>query len=113
MTRLVSLTPNRKVEGTRTRGQQRHRPRPEEVQELIAAYRAGKTIYRLAKDFTINRRTVAATLARHGIARRYNLLDDEALAVAGQLSRTDWSLARVADHFGVSAGTAAERLAQS
>ena len=62
-------------------------------------------MYVLAKAFTINRRTVSAILGRHGIRRRYNLLDADAVADAARLYGTGWSLARLADHLGVTART--------
>jgi hypothetical protein len=62
-------------------------------------------VYALAKAFTIDRRTVSAILDRHGIRRRYNLLDADAIAEAARLYESGWSLARLADHFGVAART--------
>jgi hypothetical protein len=62
-------------------------------------------VYVLAKAFTIDRRTVAVILERHGVQRRYNLLDTRAIAEAARLYEAGWSLARLADHFGVTART--------
>jgi hypothetical protein len=85
--------------------QVQHRARGDEVCELVEAYRAGDSVYVLAVAFAIDRRTVSAILERHGIRRRYNLLDADALAEAAQLYETGWSLARLAEHFGVTAKT--------
>jgi uncharacterized protein (DUF433 family) len=82
-----------------------HRLRDEEVRGLTEAYQAGDSVYALAKAFTIDRRTVSAILERHGIRRRYNLLDADAVAEAARLYEAGWSLARLADHFGVTAQT--------
>jgi hypothetical protein len=54
------------------------RPRPrrarqldaDQVQELIAGYQAGATVYELATRFGIERRTVSAILHRHGVPVR-------------------------------------------
>ena len=62
-------------------------------------------MYVLAKAFTIDRRTVSAILERHGVQRRYNLLETEAVAEAARLYEAGWSLARLADRFGVTAKT--------
>jgi hypothetical protein len=48
---------------------------------------------------------VSSILERQGIRRRYNLLDADAVAEAARLYETGWSLARLADHFGVAART--------
>jgi hypothetical protein len=89
----------------RPRRQVQHRLRDTEVCELIAAYEAGGSVYVLAKAFTIDRQTVSAILERHGIRRRYNLLDADALAEAARLYEAGWSLARLAEHFGLAART--------
>jgi hypothetical protein len=104
--RLVELRPDRPPdEGIHEPRQRQHRLRTDEVQDLIDVYRAGNSVYVLAKAFTIDRRTVSAILDRHGVPRRYNLLDTQAIAEAARLYEAGWSLARLADHLGVTART--------
>lgn len=104
--RLVDLPADRPAdEGIRQPRQRQHRLRAAEVQDLIDADRAGNSVYVLAKAFTIDRRTVSAILERHGVSRRYNLLDTRAIAEAARLYEAGWSLARLGDHFGVTART--------
>ena len=99
LTRLAALPVDRPPEqDLRPARQAQHRLRADEVFELTEAYRAGDGVYLLAKAFTIDRRTVSAILERHGIRRRYNLLDAHAVAEAARLYETRWSLARLADH---------------
>jgi Homeodomain-like domain len=104
--RLVELPADRSAdEDVRPPRQRQHRLRADEVQNLIDGHRAGNSVHVLAKAFTIDRRTVSAILERNGIQRRYNLLDPDAVAEAVRLYDVGWSLARVADRFGVTART--------
>jgi hypothetical protein len=41
-----------------------------QVQQLIASYRSGSTVYELAEVFGIERRTVSAILHRHDVPIR-------------------------------------------
>ena len=103
---MVELPADRPTdEGIHQPRQRQHRLRADEIQDLVNAYRAGNSVYALAKIFTINRRTVSAILQRHGVPCRYNLLDGQPVAEAARLYEAGWSLARVAEHFGVAART--------
>jgi AraC-like DNA-binding protein len=84
---------------------------PTAVDALISAYQAGATISQLAVEFGAHRTTVAGHLDRHGVARHSELRawDDEILRHAAELYATGWSLADVADQFGVDAQTVANR----
>jgi len=80
-----------------------------EIQELVRAYEAGATIMELRDRLEISRTTVIAHLRRAGVVTRYNRLEgrrDE----AKRLYEQGWSLARVAAHFDVSAGTVQKRV---
>lgn len=83
----------------------RNRLSPDKELELVADYQQGSTVYALAERFQVSRQTVSAVLARHGIARRYNLLDDQTVQQAHRLYQAGWSLARLADHYHVSTRT--------
>jgi hypothetical protein len=84
--RLLDVRVDRPAdEGIHQPHQRQHRLRADQVQNLIDAYRAGNSVYALAKAFTIDRRTVSAILERHGVQRRYDLLDTGAIAEAARL----------------------------
>ena len=84
---------------------------PTDIDDLIAAYRAGATISQLAVEFGIHRTTVAGHLDRRGLPRRseQTAWDDETLTQAAELYATGLSLADVADQFGIDAQTVANR----
>ena len=104
--RVLDLPADRPAdEGIHQPRQRQHRLRADQVQNLIDAYRAGNSVYALAKAFTIDRRTVSAILERHGVQRRYHLLDTGAIAEAARLYEAGWSLASLGDHLGVTART--------
>jgi lambda repressor-like predicted transcriptional regulator len=114
LTRLAALPEDRLPEqDLRLPRQVQHRLRDDEVRELAKAYRAGDSVYALAKAFTIDRRTVSSILQRQGIRRRYKLLDTYAVAEAARLYETGWSLARLADHFGVATRTIQNHLVKA
>lgn len=46
----------------------------EQVEQLIASYRAGATVYTLSSQFGIDRRTVGTILKRHGVQTRWQRL---------------------------------------
>jgi hypothetical protein len=51
----------------------------DQTQQLITSYQAGSTVYQLANEFSIERRTVSAILHRHPIPmRRRGLTNDQA-----------------------------------
>ena len=82
----------------------------DQVQELIAGYRVGATVYELGNQFGINRRTVSAILRRQGVEMRRRGLSPEQVEEAVQLYESGWSLARIGDKLGVDAGTVRARL---
>jgi len=47
---------------------------PEEIEELVACYRAGATALALAGKHSIHRTTVLALLERHQVSRRWRVL---------------------------------------
>ena len=72
---------------------------------LVSAYLDGETIDQLAERFGIHRTTAITILDRHGIHRRYRLLQGEALQVAFELYAAGRSLAEVGRHFGLDPST--------
>ena len=78
---------------------------PDQVDQLIEAYRAGSSVYELATRFEVNRRTVSIILKRSGVALRYNLLSPEQIVEASDLYAEGWSLARLGEHYGVNHST--------
>jgi hypothetical protein len=73
----------------------------EQVEQLIADYRSGATVYELGDRFGIERRTVSSILHRHGVPMRRRGLSSDQVDDAIHLYKLGWSLARVGDHLGV------------
>jgi hypothetical protein len=73
----------------------------EQIQELIAGYQSGSTVYELGAQFGIERRTVSNILHRHGVPMRRRGLSSDQVDHAIQLYNLGWSLARVGEHLGV------------
>ena len=76
---------------------------------LVAAYRSGQAMTELARQFRVERRTVAAVLDRASVSRRYELTAGQ-LKEAAQLYEAGWSAARLGERFGVSPDTMLQRL---
>jgi hypothetical protein len=55
---------------TRTKKAIHRRLRAAQVEELVAGYQTGSTVYQLAEKFRINRETVSKLLERQGVPRR-------------------------------------------
>jgi hypothetical protein len=72
-----------------------------QVQELIAGYQAGATVYELGAWFGIDRRTVSNILHRHDVPMRRRGLSPDQIDTAIHLYHLGWSLARVGQHLGV------------
>jgi hypothetical protein len=73
----------------------------EQVQELIAGYQSGSTVYELGAQFGIERRTVSTILHRHGVPMRRRGLSPDQVDEAIHLYNLGWSLARVGELLGV------------
>jgi DNA-directed RNA polymerase specialized sigma24 family protein len=76
----------------------------DEVDGLLALHESGVMINDLAAAFGISRTTVMSQLDRAGVERRSGVIDRH-LAEAASLYDSGWSLATVAKHFNVDAGT--------
>ena len=73
----------------------------DQVQELIAGYQAGATVYELGARFGIERRTVSKILHQSDVPMRRRGLSSEQVDDAIHLYRLGWSLARVGEHLNV------------
>jgi hypothetical protein len=82
----------------------------ERIQDLIAGYQAGATVYELGDRFGIDRRTVSAILRRHGIDMRQRGLSPSQVDDAIRLYNSGWALARVGEHLRVDPTTVLNQL---
>jgi hypothetical protein len=87
------------------------RLRPVEVDDMVAAYRAGDSIEQLADRYGVHRTTVIAHLGRRQVQLRPTFApwDHDALTAAAAYYASGASLATVADRFGVDPSTVANR----
>jgi hypothetical protein len=76
--------------------------RPDEVDELVVTYEAGGTVYKLATQFGIHRKTVGKHLRARGIDTTPPGLHPDDVPEAVELYRSGWSLAKIAKKFGTS-----------
>ena len=93
-----------------TDSNRRSRLDQDQTQRLIASYQAGSTVYQLADEFGIERRTVSAILHRHDVPMRRQGLSDDQVNDAERLYQQGWSLARIGNHMDVTADTVRTRL---
>jgi hypothetical protein len=82
----------------------------EQIQELIAGYQSGSTVYELGARFGIERRTVSNILHRNDVPMRRCGLSPEQVDHAIHLYNLGWSLARVGDHLDVDHTTVLTKL---
>ncbi|RSM77813.1 hypothetical protein DMH04_34410 [Kibdelosporangium aridum] len=82
----------------------------DQIQQLIAGYHSGSTMYELGDRFGIERRTVSNILHRHGVPMRRRGLSPDQVDNAIHLYNLGWSLARVGQHLGVAHTTVLAKL---
>jgi hypothetical protein len=82
----------------------------DQTQHLIVNYQAGSTVYELADQFGIERRTASAILHRHQVPMRRHGLTTDQVDDAERLYEQGWSLARIGDQLDVTADTVRKRL---
>jgi DNA invertase Pin-like site-specific DNA recombinase len=82
----------------------------DQVQELIAGYQAGATVYELGAQFGIERRTVSKILHRQDVSIRRRGLSREQIDDAVRLYSEGWSLARIGRKLGVDPTTVLAKL---
>jgi hypothetical protein len=101
---LLEMTPKGPSEPIpRTIRQTQRRLRGPEIDELVAGYQAGATVYELAERFRMHRVTVSATLKRKGIALRAQPLSPTQVADATQFYHEGLSLLKVGERVGCGA----------
>jgi hypothetical protein len=84
-----------------------------QVNDLIKGYRAGASAKVLAASFGIHRITVTAILQRQGVDLRRRGLCGAQVAEACRLYPNGWSLARLAERYGVDDMTVRRYLLQA
>ena len=84
----------------------------QQVQELIAGYKAGATVYELGNRFGIDRRTVSTILHRHDVPMRRRGLSADQIDEAVRLYEEGWSLIRIGKWMAVDPTTVLARLRQ-
>lgn len=82
----------------------------DQARKLIKGYQAGATVYELAAQFGIDRRTASQILKRHGVMLRRRSLAPVQIDEAVRLYESGWSLARIARKFDVDQTTVHNRL---
>jgi hypothetical protein len=95
---------------SRTNRQRQRRLRGPEINELVAGYLAGATVYELATQFSVHRHTVSDILERRDISRRYQKLTPEQVDLASALYEGGLSLIKVGEHLGRRAETVRQAL---
>lgn len=75
----------------------------DEIDQLVERYRAGESTHDLAAGSTAHCHTIARALTKAGVELGHNRrrLTDAQVHGASQLYDEGWSLAQLADHFGV------------
>jgi len=82
----------------------------DQIEQLIADYQSGATVYELGDRFGIERRTVSNILHRRGVPMRRRGLSPEQVDDAVHLYNLGWSLARVGQHLDVNHTTVLNKL---
>ena len=77
----------------------------DQLARLVAGYKAGVTVYELAADFGIDRRTVSAHMKRQGVQMRLRPPNASTIDEMVRLYRSGLSLAKVGGAVGFNADT--------
>lgn len=73
----------------------------DEVESIIAGYRAGVPVYQLAAEHRCHRTTISGLLKRHGVAARRGAVSDHQIQEMVQLYKSGLSLALVGERLGL------------
>lgn len=105
--RDLSTVPPRDRSQTPPSSQRRAQPRlsGENTRQVIAAYKAGKTVYELATEYGCHRVTISAVLKRNGVSLRCVSPTPEQAAEMVRLYESGLSLAKVGRQLGFNAST--------
>jgi hypothetical protein len=82
----------------------------DQIQELIAGYQSGATVYELGDRFGIERQTVSDILHRRKVSMRRRGLSPDQIDDAIHFYNRGWSLARIGQHLGVAHTTVLTKL---
>jgi transposase-like protein len=93
--------------------QAQRRLQPDEIFDLVAAYKDGATITELAKQFRIHAITVTTHLQRQGVKLRRRGLSQARIEEAARLYAEGWSLTKIGNRFGVYPHSVRYRLRQA
>lgn len=93
-------------------GRRQRRPKPVEVDDLVAMYESGMSVNELASQVKIHRTTVMADLRRRGVQTRRNWreLNEEQVLHVIELYESGLSLIELGSRFGVNAETVRQML---
>lgn len=83
---------------------------PVEIDELVAGYQAGATVFELAARFGQHRATIGRHLQARGVDTTPPALSSMQIEEATELYGAGWSLAKIAKKYGVNDGTVWRRL---
>ena len=75
--------------------------RPQEVDELVAAFHAGSTVGQLAGQFDIHRSTVGQHLGARGVDTRATLLQPDDVSAAGRSYKEGRTVVQLAELYDV------------
>lgn len=103
--RKLDLTTARRQRASSRTVKQARRLSQEQLARLAERYLEGATVYELADQFNVNRRTVANHLKREGVSLRRQTPSDELINQMVRLYASGLSLAKVGDQVGVDART--------
>ena len=90
--------------------QRQKRLSEDEIEQLVAAYRAGLTVYQLAKQFGCHRTTVSGCLKAGGVRMRRTPPSEEQIEEAARLYESGLSCAQVGQKIGCHPDTLRSRL---
>ena len=97
---------------SRTHPKRANRLNDTQLVRLVEQYKSGATVYELASEFAIDRRTVSLRLRDQGITLRRQPPTNEMIDEMARLYFTGLSAAKVGEQIGVSADTVLNHLRQ-
>lgn len=102
---LAHIEPSHSLSLSPAPKQPQRRLGPEEVDELVAAYRSGATLREVASQFEVHRTTASKHLERRSVRRRRRSLEPVERAEAIRLYEAGLSVAEVGKRLGFDGGT--------
>ncbi|WP_146073556.1 hypothetical protein [Amycolatopsis sp. CA-126428] len=79
--------------------------KPEEVEQVVAAFKAGASMQKLADRFGVDRTTILRRLQGLGLRTRFSKLEPDDVQVAAELYRSGWTIDELARLHHVAAST--------